>query len=335
MINRPDWLHKLKPYLKSSTPRAIFQLLNTVVPYVGLMALMVWMLNSDISWWWILPICLPAAGLLVRIFIIFHDCTHNSFFSSKRANEIVGHITGTMVFTGFSDWQHTHAVHHKNVGDLDKRGTGGDIWTMTVTEYKASSFLTKVWYRIYRNPLFLFLIVPSVLFLVIQRFPDTTMGTRKIGSLMLTNAVIAGVLILSWFTIGLGTYLAVQVPVMAIAGTMGIWLFYVQHQYENVYWSRSQGWNPFEAALEGSSFYKLPAVLRWFTGNIGYHHIHHMNPAIPNYYLKKCYESIDELRKVEPLTISRSLKSLFLHLYDEQSKRMVTFWQARKLAGSV
>jgi omega-6 fatty acid desaturase (delta-12 desaturase) len=266
---------------------------------------------------------LISAGLLVRVFIVFHDCGHGSFYDSKKANTIVGYITGIMTFTPYEEWKHSHAVHHATVGDLERRGSG-DIWTMTVEEYLACDKWKRLKYRVYRNPFVLFVLGPPILFLIAQRFPTKGSGKAERNSVIIADIAIAGIIAVAYYTTGLKTYLEIQLPVMTLAGVFGVWLFYVQHQYQEVYWEHHQKWDPIRAALEGSSYYKLPKVLQWFSGNIGLHHIHHLRPRIPNYHLQQSYDEVPALQAIEPLTLGRSFKSLFLHLWDEHDKKMVS-----------
>lgn len=303
---------------------AIWQLLNTVLPYLLLWGGMLWMLRAGLPYWSILPPILLAAGLLVRIFIIFHDCCHGSFFPSRGANAVTGYLTGLLAFTPYEAWQHPHHRHHATTGDLDRRGVG-DVWTLTVEEYHAMPWYRRVGYRLFRNPVVLFVVLPVLMFLLAQRAPRRGSSPREKRSVLFTNLgllVIAGAAHLS---VGLPTYLSIQVPIMAITGSVGMWLFYVQHQYETVYWSRHTEWDPARAALEGSSYYQLPRVLEWFTGNIGYHHLHHLRPRIPNYRLRECAAEMPVEPGKVPLTVRGSLESLFLHLWCETEQRLVRF----------
>ncbi len=327
---RSEWYRSLSKYEKPDLRKAIGQLLDTMIPYFALWGLMVWMIRQGVSYWLVLPLIVLAAGLLVRIFIFFHDCCHGSFFASRRANRILGHITGALTFTPFADWQQVHAEHHATAGDLDRRGSG-DIWTMTVEEYRNAPKLHQIAYWLFRNPLVLFILAPPVLFLIVQRFPHRGANARMRRSVHITNLMILGIFLAAGFTIGWKTYLMIQLPVMMVAGAAGVWLFYVQHQYEGVFWGRHDEWDPVRAALEDSSYYKLPKVLQWFTGNIGLHHIHHLRPRIPNYNLQRCYDEVPELQAVEPLTLRKSLKSLTLNLWDEPNGRLVSFRSLRSL----
>ena len=317
-----NWKDVVAKYQKSEVWPGVWQLVNTLVPYAALWYLM--HLTSKVSWWLTVPLALLAAGFLVRAFIIFHDCGHGSFFPSRRANDIVGFITGVLTFTPYHHWRWEHSLHHATSGDLDRRGTG-DVWTLTVQEYLEASRWKRFAYRLARNPLVLFGIAPLVLFLVMQRFPSSKAAPRERNSVILTNL---GILVMgagmSW-VFGLKHYVLLQVLVIAVAGSAGLWLFYVQHQFEGVYWQRSEDWDYCTAALKGSSFYKLPRVLQWFSGNIGFHHIHHLSPRIPNYYLEKCHQEEPLFQTVQPITLLGSLKSLTFRLWDEQRQRLVSY----------
>jgi omega-6 fatty acid desaturase (delta-12 desaturase) len=313
-----------RKYAHANFRKACWQLLDTFIPYGVLWALMLHAVRQGYSYWITLALAVVAGGILVRVFILFHDCCHGSFFPSRRANTILGYISGILTFTPFEDWRYAHSVHHATAGDLDRRGTG-DIWTMTAEEYLAAPRRKRLAYRIYRNPLILFIPGPVLLFLFFQRF--STKGAKKPErvSVAFTNLAILLVVVVASMTIGLRTYLLIQFPVIVIAGSFGLWLFYLQHQFENVYWARHEFWDPVRVALEGSSYLKLPKILQWFTGNIGLHHIHHARPTIPNYSLQRCYDNVPTFQAVEPLTICTSLKTACLSLYDEKQKKLISF----------
>jgi omega-6 fatty acid desaturase (delta-12 desaturase) len=319
-----DWYRELSRFEKPDLLKASGQLLNTLVPYVALWILMVFMLKKGLSFWYVLPLVVLASGMLARIFIFFHDCCHGSFFRSRLANRILGYVSGVLTFTPYEDWGRTHARHHATAGDLDRRGTG-DVWTMTVDEYLAAPKLERLWYRIFRNPFVLLILGPIFVFIILQRLPHKGVGRRERLSVWITNLAIAAVVITLCLTIGWKTYLLIQGPIAMIAFASGIWLFYVQHQFEEEYWARHADWDPIRASLEGSSYYKLPKVLQWFTGNIGLHHIHHLRPGIPNYNLQKCLDEVPVLQTVKPLTFWRSLRALWLHLWDETDQKLVSF----------
>ena len=314
----------LKPFAKPDLGRAVWQILNTYLPYFGLWGLLIYLLNNSVPFILTVPLLILAALLLVRIFIIFHDCAHGSFFASRRANTILGYISGFLTFTAFTSWQHNHLVHHGTYANLDKRGVG-DLWTLTVNEYRALSPIKRLAYRLYRNPLVFLGIGPGYSFLVTQRFPHKGEGKNERLSIIITNAALVTIIVLASLTIGLKTYLIIQIPIMLVAGAVGVWLFYVQHQFEGVYWAHQDEWDPVKAAMDGSSHYKLPRVLQWFTGNIGQHHVHHVLPKIPNYRLQESYDSTPEMQAVRPLTFVSSLNSLKLHLWDEERHKLVGF----------
>jgi omega-6 fatty acid desaturase (delta-12 desaturase) len=290
------------------------------------------MLRSlEVSYWLTLALSIPAAGFLMRAFIIFHDCGHGSFFKSRRANDALGILTGILTFTPYYRWRHDHAVHHASAGDLDRRGVG-DVWTLTVQEYLDSPPWKRAAYRLFRYPLVMVGFGPFFVFVIIQRFAGGTTGKRERYSVYWTNLALLGILALMGATIGIKAYVLIQVPIMIIAGSAGVWMFYVQHQFEGVYWERHDNWNYASAALKGSSFYQLPRVLQWFTGNIGFHHIHHLGPRIPNYNLERCYRENLMFQEVKPITLRTSLKSLRLRLWDEERHRLVGFGHLKTLS---
>lgn len=311
----------LAPYQAPIAWRSIWQVINTLVPYVALWVLMYFSLQ--VSYWLTLALAVPAAGFMVRAFIIFHDCGHGSFFKSRQANDIVGNITGILTFTPYQRWRHDHAIHHATAGDLDRRGTG-DVQTLTVEEYLALPWWKRAGYRIMRNPLILFTIGAFLVFTVFQRFSDRETGRRERISVLGTNLALAGMIAGLSALMGWQAYLMIQIPILFLGTSAGVWLFYVQHNYEGTYWERHDKWDFFRAGLHGSSFYQLPAVLQWFTGNIGFHHIHHLSPKIPNYLLPKCHRE-NPLFHVPPLTIRSSLRCLRLRLWDEKQRRMVGY----------
>lgn len=322
---RRTWKQMVAPYQKPELRASLWQLANSVVPYLAL-----WFAGYHllaVSYWLTLATSVLAAGFLVRIFIIFHDCGHGSFFASRRANDAVGFLTGVLTFTPYFDWRREHALHHATAGDLDRRGLG-DVATMTVEEYRQASAWRRIAYRLYRNPVFLLGVGPLWVFLVKQRFPRPGSGSRERLSVHLTNLalVVAGAVLT--LAIGFKALVLVQIPILAMGGAAGIWLFYVQHQFEQAYWARGGQRDFLAAALHGSSFYELPRVLQWFTGNIGFHHIHHLSPRIPNCRLERCHRDQPHLQKVNRLTLRSSLRSLRLRLYDEAAGRMVSFRDA-------
>lgn len=324
---RRAWKEAVARYQRSSVWRGIWQLVNSLVPYAAL-----WYLtyrSLAVSVWLALPLALLSGGFLVRIFIIFHDCTHGSFFKSRLANEWVGCLTGLLCFTPFHRWRHEHSIHHASAGDLDSRGTG-DVWTLTVQEYLEASRWKRRAYRLARNPCVLFLIAPLVLFLVLERLPKGKDGRRERLSVYATNVALAMIVVgLAW-VFGWKAYLLLQLASLMVASSAGVWLFYVQHQFEGVYWERDEHWDYEKAALQGSSYYKLPRLLQWFSGNIGFHHIHHLSPGIPNYHLEKCHRSEPLFQTVKPVTLLSSLKSFRLRLWDERLRKMVGYPSPRR-----
>ena len=322
------WKKIVAQYQKSSTWRALWQIVDTLVPYAATWYLMY--LCRPVSWWLVVPLAVLAGGLLVRVFIIFHDCGHGSFFKSRTANDLVGFLTGILTFTPYYHWRWEHAIHHSSAGDLDKRGTG-DVWTLTVQEYLEASRWKKFAYRLARNPFILFVIAPLFLFLIRQRFPSAKASRRERHSVYAMNAAILAMAVgLSWF-LGIKAYLIIQLIILMVAGGAGVWMFYVQHQFEDVYWERGEDWSYLAVALQGSSFYKLPRILQWFSGNIGFHHIHHLSPRIPNYHLEKCHRADPLFQQVKPITLFSSLKSATYRLWDEKNKKLVGYRHLREL----
>jgi omega-6 fatty acid desaturase (delta-12 desaturase) len=319
---RPPWRAAVAAYETPNNGHSVRQLIDSGLPYFALLTAMYFALG--VSYWLSLALAIPAAGFLIRIFIIFHDCGHGSFFKSKKANRIVGFFTGLMTFIPSYYWHREHAEHHASAGDLDNRGTG-DVWTLTVREYIDLPWRKRLWYRVYRNPLSMFIVGPAFTFLVRYRYWHRSDTPRARWSTIKTNLALIGVATVMTLTIGLKAYLMIQLPVLIIAATLGVWLFYVQHQFEGTYWERRDRWSYDKQAFEGSSFYKLPGVLRWFTGNIGFHHIHHLSPRIPNYNLKKCHEGHPMFASVRQISLKASLNSLKCRLWDEEKRRLVGF----------
>ena len=316
-----NWQKLIAPYTHPDLRRSLWQVANTLIPYILLWPVMLWSL--DISYWLTLLLAIPAAGFLVRAFIIFHDCCHGSFFASRRANETLGSILGVLTFTSFHSWKHGHAIHHATSGNLDRRGQG-DIPTMTVQEYLAAPWHLRFGYRLLRSPLFLFPIGAPLLFLVLQRIWTPGQGKRERNGIIYTDLALLALFGGLGLLVGFKEMFLVLLPIAILSSSAGVWLFYVQHQFEGAYWERKDQWDFLHAGLQGSSFYRLPAVLQWFTGNIGFHHIHHLSPKIPNYLLPKCHANNPSLQ-VAPLSLRASLKSVRLHLWDEQKKQLVGF----------
>jgi len=321
---RPHWHPKLTAFQRSDDRRAAWQAVQTLGPYAVLWFFMVRSLEAGMPYAVTLLLAAVAALFFVRLFILFHDCVHGSFFSSPRANAFFGYLFGVLVFTSFDDWRTSHLRHHTSYANLDTRGFG-DVWTMTLSEYEAAPRRKRLLYRAYRHPLVLIGLGAVFLFLLANRLPSGTARRTERSGVVLTNLLILALVLGASAAIGWRSYLAVQLPVLWMAGAAGIWLFYVQHQFEGVYWARKDEWDPYRAALEGSSFYRLPSLLAWFSGDIGYHHVHHLSPRIPNYRLRECYEAVPELRQKEPLTIRKSLGAVRLKLWDEEQGRMIPF----------
>jgi omega-6 fatty acid desaturase (delta-12 desaturase) len=322
----PAWKEIVARYQKPSVGRGVWQIVNTLVPYAALWYLMY--LSLAVSWWLTLPLAVLAGAFLVRVFIIFHDCGHGSFFKSAAANHILGAITGVLTFTPYYHWRWEHAIHHSSAGDLDRRGTG-DVWTLTVQEYLEASRWKRFAYRLARNPVVLFVLAPLFLFVVMQRVPSLKAPLRERYSVYWTNLAMGATAAGLIWIFGLKAYLIIQLTAVMVAGSAGVWLFYVQHQFEGVYWERGDEWDYATAALKGSSFYKLPRVLQWFSGNIGFHHIHHLSPRIPNYFLEKCHKAEPLFQTVKPVTLFSSFKSFTFRLWDEQRRKLVGYRHLR------
>lgn len=330
MMSQPDnnraWIAVVGKYNQPVVGKSIWQIVNSLGPFIITWVLMV--LSLEISYWITLGLSFFAAGFLVRLFIIFHDCGHGSFFKSTRANKIVGTFLGSLVFTPYEYWHKGHGIHHNTVGNLDKRGHG-DVWTLTTDEYQELSGRKKFIYRLYRNPIMLFCIGPFFLFVLWFRFPRKSMTKGERNSIHITNLIllvyITGLILL----IGWKAFLLIQLPVIYLATLFGVWLFYVQHQFEDVIWTRQDTWDYKKMALEGSSFLKFPRILQWFSGNIGFHHIHHLSPKIPNYNLEKCHRENEMFDNIKPVTLIPSLRTLKFRLWDENVGQLISFRQLK------
>ncbi|MGH2880106.1 MAG: fatty acid desaturase [Solirubrobacteraceae bacterium] len=322
-----SWRQILAPYMRPSRSRAMLDLATSAIPYlvvsVGIyLALSVSVLLA-------LALAIPAAALLVRTFIVFHDCSHGSFLASKRANSWLGIGLGLLLYSPFLRWRHDHAVHHATAGDLDHRGVG-DIRTLTVSEYGALPWRARLAYRLTRNPLVMFGVGPIVAMIVGPRIVARGARPRMRRSVIATNIALAVIVGGLCWLIGWRDYLLVAGPSALLAGSVGIWLFYIQHQFEDAYWESHGDWNYADAALRGSSYLKLPPVLQFLTGNIGYHHVHHLSARIPNYNLKRAHNENPVFHDVPTLSLWDALRAVTLKLWDEESKRLVTFAQARR-----
>ena len=321
-----SWQNVLAPHMTPRLRRALLDLATSVIAYLGLMAAMFVALR--ISYFLVLALAIPAAGFLVRTFIVFHDCAHGSFLRSKRANARLGAVLGIVLYTPFAWWRHEHAVHHATTGDLDKRGVG-DIQTLTVDEYRALSWRRRVRYRLFRNPVVMFLLGPIWVLLISQRLITRDMRPKLRHSVLGTDLALAlAVGGLCWL-VGWEQFLLVQGPPVLLAGATGIWLFYVQHQFEDAYWQTSDTWSFDQAAIQGSSHLELPRILRFFTGNIGLHHIHHLSARIPNYNLQAAHET-GGLESVTTLSLRDGIRAVRLKLWDPDQRRLVTFREAAR-----
>jgi omega-6 fatty acid desaturase (delta-12 desaturase) len=326
------WSKTLAPYREPKTSRSIFEIVVTVGPLLAIWAV-AWALHAHGWWWAALVLTVPAAGFLVRLFMIQHDCGHGSFFGPRQANEWVGRVIGVFTLTPYDYWRQTHAIHHATSGNLDRRGLGA-IETLTVDEYAALSPRRQLGYRLYRHPLVMFGLGPAFVFFLMQRLPVGMMrqGWQPWVSVMGNGAaVLVGLGGLVWI-FGAARVLIVNVVTMLLAATIGVWLFYVQHQFEGAVWSRNGVWKRDHAALEGSSHYDLPPVLRWFTANIGIHHVHHLSSRIPFYRLSKVLKDHPELVPVSRVRLWESFRCARLALWDEAAGRLVSFREARRAA---
>jgi len=318
-----EWRNVVTPYSRSETARAITQMITTLVPLGAMFFLMY--RSLALPYWVTLLLAVPTAGFLIRTFIIMHDCAHGSFTPSKRANSIIGWITGVLTMTPFEQWRHDHALHHASSGDLSRRGVG-DVPTLTVREYTALSRVGRIKYRLLRNPLVLFGLGP-IHWIITNRIPPygEHAGDQHRRSVWMSNlGIVAGFALMALW-IGWKALFLVYFPAMYVAAAAGIWLFYVQHQFEDTYWKERATWDYATAAIRGSSYLKLPAVLQWFTGNIGLHHVHHLGPRIPNYTLQKAHEENPLFHQVTVLTLRQSFGTIRLTLWDEAGERLVGF----------
>jgi omega-6 fatty acid desaturase (delta-12 desaturase) len=320
----PFWREALAPYARPRVGRSVLDVATSVVPYVALSVGMY--LALGVSYLLTLALAIPAAGFLVRTFIVFHDCTHGSFLASKRANAWLGTTLGLFTFSTFACWRHAHLVHHATAGDLDRRGVG-DLPTKTVAEYQALSRRGRLAYRLFRNPLVMFGVGPIFALVVQPRIVPRTARPRIKRSVRATNLVLVLLVGSLCWLIGWQSYLLVQLPTVMLAGAIGIWLFYVQHQFDDVYWESGEQWSYADAALKGSSYLKLPSVLQFFSGNIGLHHVHHLSARIPNYNLQRAHDENPIFHTVPTLSLADGIRAVRLKLYDEQGHRMVTFAQ--------
>jgi len=312
------------PYEKTDRKASIRQLINTLVPLVLFWSAAYFSLS--VSYWLTLLLAIPTAGFVIRTFIICHDCCHGSFFKSRKANDIFGTITGVLTLVPYRQWKHSHSIHHAGSSNLDKRGIG-DIWIMTVDEYAAAGAWKRLYYRIYRHPVVIFGLGPIAVFLIQYRFNAKGARRKERMNTYLTNASIVALYGTLIWAIGWQAFLMVQLPIIFVSGFLGIWLFYVQHQFEDTFFEKEEEWSYVKAAVEGSSYYKLPKPLQWITGNIGFHHVHHLSPKVPNYNLEKAHNATPPLQKATTITIGTSLKALRFRLWDEENKQFLSFKQ--------
>lgn len=317
----------IKPFENPDTKASVWQLVNTLPPFF-----LLWYLAYEaISVSLILSIALSilAGGFVVRVFIIFHDCCHGSFFKNRKVNHFVGTVTGILTMFPYEKWKREHSIHHATSSNLTNV-EAGDVWIMSVEEYKKASKLERLQYRLYRNPFIMFVLGPLYLFLITNRMNRKDARRKERRNTYLTNVSIIGITALLIWAIGWSSFLIVQLPIMFVAGSLGIWLFYVQHQFEDSYFEDEADWDYVKAAIDGSSYYKLPRVLQWITGNIGYHHVHHLSPKVPNYNLEQVHESTPPLQQATTITVGSSLKSIRFRLYDEESKTFVHFKEIKE-----
>ncbi|ARK24716.1 fatty acid desaturase [Sporosarcina sp. P37] len=323
-------LHKdVAPFAKSDLKKSIIQLINTIPPVFILWFLAYQSLSVSVTL--TVALAIVAAFFVVRTFIIFHDCTHGSFFRNKKANTIVGTITGVLTLFPYEKWKREHSIHHASSSNLDKRGVG-DIWVMTVEEYQNASKFERLGYRMYRNPLVLFGLGPLYLVLIAGRFNRKDARKKERLNTYLINMILVAVYAVLIVAIGWKAFLLIQGTMMFTAAALGIWLFYIQHTFEDSYFEEESDWDYVKAAVEGSSYYQLPRVLQWATGNIGFHHVHHLAPRVPNYNLEMAHELTPPLQKATTITIKTSLESLRYRLYDPANKKFITFKEAKQHA---
>jgi omega-6 fatty acid desaturase (delta-12 desaturase) len=326
---RPFWRDAIAPYAQPHLGRSLLDIGTSVVPYLALWVLMYMAL--DVSYLLTLALAIPAAGFLLRTYILFHDCAHGSFLHGKTANVWLGRALGLLVYSPYQAWRHNHAVHHATAGDLDRRGVG-DVPTMTVAEYNAASRGKRIGYRLFRHPLVMFGIGPIYALMIQPRLWSRDDRARKKNSVILTNIALAVAIGLMSWAIGFGEFWMIQLPAAWLAGAAGVWLFYVQHQFEDVYWENTDTWSYADAALRGSSYLKLPKVLQFFTGNIGLHHVHHLSARVPNYNLQRAHDENPIFHDVPTLTIADGVRCTRLKLWDEDKRRLVGWAEARDSA---
>jgi len=324
-------LHKeLNRYTHPDTGKSVLQVATALAIYIFSVTFLVTLLHFQTPVFIILAVSLLVSPIIVHLFIIFHDCCHMSYFASYRACNLLGHFLGVLTFTAYYDWQRTHGIHHRCMANLEKRGVG-DIWLMTVREYREAGTWQKLRYRLYRNPFIMFFISAPFLFLILNRIPSRGFRKREVQSVLFTDLMLVLVLSGAFALTGWKGLLLIFLPMILGASISGVWLFYVQHQFRRVYWAHNEEWDRYRAAMKGSSLYLMPSILRWLSGNIGYHHIHHLAPRIPNYKLKECYDDIPELREIDPVPCLSGLRNISLSLWDEDSGLLVSFREAGEI----
>jgi omega-6 fatty acid desaturase (delta-12 desaturase) len=330
-MEQVSWRERLAPYARPDLRLSALDLASSVVPYAALTVAIYFALQASVLV--ALALAVPAAGFLLRTYIIFHDCAHGSFLPSKRANAWLGIFTGLLVYSNFQSWRHNHAVHHATAGDLDRRGTG-DVPTMTVEEYNSGSRAKRMGYWLFRHPLIMFVFGPIWALVLSPRFISRKMRPRIRRSVILTNVAVVAMVAALVVLMGWRDYMLTIWPAALIAGAAGVFLFYVQHQFEDAYWESADSWDYDEAALRGSSYLKLPKVLQFFTGNIGLHHVHHLSARIPNYNLQRAHDDHEVFQTVPTLTLATAIHTVRLKLWDAESGRLVTFGEARAMRGA-
>ena len=319
-----SWNATLAPFKQPVLAKSLWQLASTTVLLAANVVLMY--LSLDVGYWLTLVLAVPGAFLLIRLFIFQHDCGHGAFFASTGAANVVGAVIGVLTLTPYAYWRRAHALHHATSGNLDHRGFG-DIDTLTVGEYLARDRWGRFKYRVYRHPLSLFVIGAQFHFFIRHRWPGIVPREwrRERRSILWTNLGVAALIGAGCLALGPATFLKLYLPMMMMSCSLGVWLFYVQHQFEPTYWEHDEQWEFVSAALDGSSYYELPAVLQWLTGNIGLHHVHHLNSRIPNYHLQKVFDTHPELHRVTRISLWQSLRCMSLALWDESERKLIPF----------
>lgn len=329
--DRLPWMGRVKDFEGGAWQPALIQIADTLLPYLACLTLLLYGAQAGLPWWIVILGGIPTGGFLVRTFILFHDCCHGSFLPNRKANEALGFVLGLLCFTPFADWRRSHGIHHRTTGLLDDRGMG-DVWTMTVEEFRAAPSAMRFIYRFYRNPVTLFVLGPFFIFLLVNRLPSKGAGKRQLRDLAMHNVLLLAIGFTLCLLFGPGPFFLAQLSALFFGGLAGIWMFYVQHQFDSTYWARGAQWSFLDAALVGSSWYSLPPPLQWFTGNIGFHHVHHLSPRIPNYRLEECLRSIPELGRKEKIGIIKSLGTISMKLWDEKSGKLLSFRSLRDRA---